>query len=353
MAECKIVLTATAGMIDFLANCLSGIHQNCDLANVCVVVPDEQADAFEYLKDEYDFELAALGSLIDLPRGRIVGQDYAEYGTVAFSDFMSIRVPLLRTFLSCNDYVIFSDIDVAWIKDPLPYLKRVLDHCGVAMQTEASEIYPPPFCMGFMAFKSGHEALDVLDWFERAFDADRNLDPTATMQVTLNRILGAEPARARAIFPLPEALFPNGRLHRLFLQPTGTKDLAQPPESFIFHANWAIGAEAKREMLRRASMWSPRTIDDERSYKVELSRLDRALKLERAMVSELAEKLASEQRQTALLSIVLLERTEQAETLLSHVTAAYAEIEAIRTSEHQAIEATTSPYQPTQSDLEA
>jgi hypothetical protein len=330
MTKCKVVLTATTGMADFLDNCLSGMDLDSRASEVCVVVPDEQADDFEDLKAEYGFELATLGSLIEAADQKAFSRDYASYGTPDFSALMALRMPLLRKFLETNDYVLFSDIDVAWIRNPFSYLERVLDHCGVAMQTEASELYPPPFCMGFMAFKSGVQAFALLDWFQAAYEADRSQNPTATMQVTFNRILKDEPERARQIFPLPEALFPNGRLHRMFLRHAEGQDLAQLPEPFIFHANWTIGADAKRQMLRRLGMWRPRLHGDDQSYMLEIERLRLALKEERQRAGDLAEVLASQQAQIDLLGSHLSERTSQAEKLLSHVTAAYAEIEALK-----------------------
>ena len=328
MSQIKIVITATSGMMDFTSNTLFSMRaSNVDTSDVLLLTPASQMDAFKGLQLAYGFGLKSIETIVDDASPTDFSASYAEYGTTSFSDLMAIRAPILRRIMEDHDYVVFADVDIVWLRNPMDYLSRVLSHYNIAMQTEAAGLFPPPFCMGFMAFRASSEAYSLLDWFQTAYETDRRSDPAATMQVTLNRLMKDEPHKSKNIFPLPETLFPNGKLYRLFSTYGGAKELALAPEPFLFHPNWTIGNEAKRSMLRQCGMWAIDANRDNEVIREEMTRLTQELKEEKIRNSSLSTEIDLKQEKILIYDSLLKERTGQAEQLLSHLDAAYAKID--------------------------
>jgi hypothetical protein len=186
---------------------------------------------------------------------------------------MSLRVPMILQLLEAHEFVLFADVDIAWLKSPLDYLEKVLAAYPIAMQTEAVGQFPPPFCMGFMAMRAGEATTRILSWFQSQYALDRQANPQAAMQVTMNRIVAEDVEEAKNIFPLPEALFPNGRLYRAVQEPARFETpLVALPEPYIFHANWTIGIQAKQALLSACRLWATEADDLAARHAESLSR---------------------------------------------------------------------------------
>jgi hypothetical protein len=147
--------------------------------------------------------------------------------------------------------LVHADIDVAWLRNPLPYLSDVLSHYAWACQTEAYPIFPPTFCLGFYAVSATRETLELMSHLIAGTDPLKQHD-----QEAFNKILVENREYLASIFPLPEGLFPNGVLYRAMDRdkepPVVMSEQLRP---FIFHANCTVGLENKRRLLARVGAW--------------------------------------------------------------------------------------------------
>jgi Nucleotide-diphospho-sugar transferase len=253
MKEWAIVLFATGGLDDFVENALKGMTAcGIDTDLVRVIIP---ANAKDKLFDLIE-SLGATGCLLEFLTGvqdTKLPNRYAAYDSAEFRRLMGYRFPILRSLLKEHKRVIHADLDVAWLRNPLPYLVEVLKRYPWACQTEAVAQFPPAFCLGFYAVRSSPQAFDLIDRHIAAYEGDPG---NLTDQELFNRFVRERPDAMRDIFPLPEALFANGLLYRA-LRP-GQKArglLIEEAEPFVFHANWTIGIENKRRLLKEAGAW--------------------------------------------------------------------------------------------------
>src|ERR1041384_1290078 len=248
-----ITLLATQGVAEFVESSLRGIR-GCGIepAIVHVVLP-ENATALRELVNKLGGTPRILEDLIDA-KDVSTTAGYVHYGTPEFNQFMKVRFRIIRTLLNEARQILYADVDVAWLRNPLPYLSNVLDHFPWACQTEAEPVFPPNFCMGFFALRNEEHCRKLVEAHIARFDGNT---ANATMQRVFNEIVREDPSLLRSIFPLPEGLFPNGLLHPLISSEyVGPIDyVIGRVQPFIFHGNFTVGLENKRQLLRHVHAW--------------------------------------------------------------------------------------------------
>ena len=251
-----IVLTATAGMEDFTYNAVAGLRRvGVDLRDVHLILNDEAA---EWYSDHPTLRFCNIIKYHDLlsPSELVLPNEYAIYGSEKFSHVMSLRVPLLLSLLRGGRNVLFSDVDVGWIRSPLEYLDQALKWFPMAMQTEAVAVFPPVYCMGFMALSPRAETFNILESFQQTFVQDREINPRRSMQATFHDLLTKNPRLVDSIFPLPESHFCNGLVHRLAIGDSQANSVLEGTlEPFIVHANFTRGLANKRALLKQCGLW--------------------------------------------------------------------------------------------------
>lgn len=94
---------------------------------------------------------------------------YSIFGQERFIKLTTFKWYLLKSVLNAHDYldyVIFSDLDVLWLKNPsLKYLKSSsLSHSTVAIQDDTpAGALEPHFCTGIMYWSNTHESTKILE----------------------------------------------------------------------------------------------------------------------------------------------------------------------------------------------
>lgn len=252
-----IVLFATAGVGDFVENAIRGIER-CGIhpALVHVVFPSNAKSELVDLTRRFGATPRVLEELIGPADVRKMPDQYINYGTPEFNRLMSVRFRIIRAMLREGRRIVAADIDVAWLRNPLPYLSAVSSRYPWACQTEASADFPPNFCVGFFALHPAPECLELIDTHIARFTADGK-HPAMTIQQLFNQIIRENARYIPFIFPLPEALFANGLLYSSI----GAKDNPDPVDMvarlqpFIFHSNFTIGLENKRRLLQHVGGW--------------------------------------------------------------------------------------------------
>ena len=274
MSDFRISLFATAAMERLLLNSLAAMRRvGIDLAKVVVVHTDGIS---QYVLDE----VAATGAEAE-PLRVLTGDDaykdpevYTEYATPSFNEFMLLRTIALRELTERHDSILSVDLDIAWFRDPTRYIRKVLEIYPWTSQTEAVDLFPPRFCAGFFAFRNCKFSRELLDEVIRRTRADGIAKDD---QEYLADILMNEPERMRAIFPLPEALFPNGLLTQAVLRRKEPQPVALTGrfDPFIYHANFTIGLENKMIVLEQAGAFDGPQLRREQTRQAPLADLRR------------------------------------------------------------------------------
>jgi len=257
-AEDAIVLVVSKGLADFVRNALLSIRRaevsQCD---VCLAFP---ANALP----EMEAASAGFPQVVCVPLEEVRPNDYSaieqyeNYGNAAFARFTVSKWAAIRFLLNAGyRRVTYADVDVAWIRNPLPLLRRVLQIFEVAAQTEGTEHFPPAFCTGFMSWRKSNFTLRFLEQLERLHAATVEKEATAHDQIVLNRLIAGSPSLTQHIFTLSELLFANGLVARALAGHDATLDriLAGRIAPMIFHANWTVGLERKRLLLKQTGNW--------------------------------------------------------------------------------------------------
>jgi Nucleotide-diphospho-sugar transferase len=244
-----IVLFVTGGLEPFLENVLIGIER-CGINPeiVHLIFPARAERELQPIANARGARARILEDLVEVSAGEIP-TSYVEWNTPEFNKLLKYRFRAIRSILREGFSVVSSDIDVSWLRNPLPYLSEILNHYPWACQTEPSPAFPPVYCMGFFALRATPDTLKLIDLniARNGGEADQTLFRT---------ILIEHPKYLKQIFPLPESSFPTGLLYRSVqgneMPPVQLTGQLHP---FIFHANWCVGLESKRQLLARANAW--------------------------------------------------------------------------------------------------
>ena len=256
--EDAIVLVASKGLKDFVRNSLLSIDRaGVEDCTICIAAPEDVLSEIDEASAEFQ-EVR----YIRLEETRAADYSamlrYQVYGNAAFARFTVSKWAAIRYLLNAGyRRVTYADVDVAWLRNPLPLLRRVLHSFEMAAQTEGTEHFPPAFCTGFMSWRSSDFTLRFLEQIETLHAATVEKEATAHDQVVLNRVIAGSPGLTQRIFGLSELLFANG----LLAGALGMRDrtfeqiLTGRIAPMIFHANWTVGLERKRLLLQRTGNW--------------------------------------------------------------------------------------------------
>ena len=249
--EDAILLVVSGGLSDFIQNTLVSIERSGAKSRIFIALPQNalaevQAAASRWTNIEYFL----LDDICHTDYSWI--REYQDYGSEAFSRFTVAKWPAIRFLLKSGfQRVTYTDVDVAWMRNPIPMLKAALRVYEVAMQTEDQAQFPPIYCTGFMSFRNSEFTIATLDRLETIhLDLVRN-DPKKNDQEVFNMLVAGSQGLVHRIFGLSEILFPNG----LMAGAIASKVLEGKINPIIFHANWTVGIANKRLLLQRTGNW--------------------------------------------------------------------------------------------------
>jgi hypothetical protein len=251
-----IAMLATLGVEDFLQNALLGLAKaGIDPNIVHVARPDNAGEAIDPILGRAGAHPFSFDRFCD-PSPDLMPKGYVEYGTPAFISINWAKVRYLRWLLEQYRHVVYADIDVAWLSDPLWYLQSVAGHYSLAFQTEAVRRFPPAYCWGFVSLRATDVSRRFLD--EVLSEHDNRLSGSAAVdeQLVSDAVVMRDPDWIEQIYPLPEALFLNGLGYKALLSnlsPAAPMHGALAP--FTFHANWTTGLENKRALMVQTGTW--------------------------------------------------------------------------------------------------
>jgi hypothetical protein len=243
-------------MEDFLANALQGMLRTGIEADQIHVGCPESA-----LKPVTGLTTLHSSRIHVIPTQKLSGEEaevgeYANFGSQSFTDISWRKVSFIRQLIELHPHVVYADIDVAWIRNPLPYLIEVALAYPIAFQTEGLSRFPSALCCGFASFVRSERAIAFLDALIDFHSTQIGNDIRIDDQAACQRMIENDATWLHDIYCLPEALFLNGLGYRTL------QNAAEPPcrmegelMPFVFHANWTIGMENKRKLLASTGNW--------------------------------------------------------------------------------------------------
>jgi hypothetical protein len=255
----RIIMVVSGGLEEFISNTIASMEScKIDLSNVVIFAPRNVKNSFNKLQ-----LFSSVGSILALED--ITNQDslnknddYYNYGSSEFGEFTIYKWKAIKCLLEEGfQNIIYTDVDIAWRRNPIDLLETIHKTYDVTLQTEGSSYFPPHFCTGFMSFantKFSHELLASL------IESHTNIiqtNPTYHDQLVFNNVIQSNPYIAKSIFPLSEILFANGLLAKLMSTSDELLEEIQSgqPNPMIFHANWTVGLESKKRMLQQTGNW--------------------------------------------------------------------------------------------------
>lgn len=251
-----VALVASKGLEDFLLNSLDGlIRVGVDPRIIHVTRPDNAAGTIDPIIAKAGVVVHSFDEL-DRSAAEAVPLLYSDYGSEAFIAINWHKVRYIRWLLDRYRHVVYADLDIGWLADPLGYLRAVAEVFPLAFQSEAVRRFPPVLCWGLLSAKSAPVTLELLDYLLKQHDSkpsdERRLDEQNEWDMMLTR----DPSLLRYIYPLSEGLFINGLGYRSRLRDLPSAAVMQGNlEPFTFHANWTVGLANKRALMSQTGTW--------------------------------------------------------------------------------------------------
>jgi hypothetical protein len=251
-----VALMATKGLEDFLQNSLTGLARvGIDLRIVHVARPDNAADTLDPVISAAGAVPHSFAEFGGVSAGSMPPH-YVDYGTEPFITVNWEKVRYIRWLLDGYRHVVYADLDVGWLADPLWYLDAVAKIFPLAFQTEGLRRFPPVLCWGILSARSSDITLELFDTMLRKYDGRTPEAPLVDEQNMLDAMITRDPALLQNIHLLSEALFPNGLGYGALLdRPATMAPILGRLEPFVFHANWTIGLANKRKLMVQTGTW--------------------------------------------------------------------------------------------------
>jgi hypothetical protein len=251
-----VALLATKGLEDFLKNSLTGLTRvGIDPRIVHVARPDNASEAIDPIVLKAG---AVVHSFMEFGQSSpdAMPDRYVDYGTESFIAVNWEKVRYIRWLLDRYRHVVYADLDVGWVADPIWYLDAVAKFFPLSFQTEGLRRFPPVLCWGFLSALSSNTTLKLLDAMLQDYDARPPGQPQIDKQNTLDAMIAKNPGLLGNVYLLPEGLFVNGIGYRHLLnEPAAVAPLQDKIEPFVFHANWTVGLANKRKLMVQTGTW--------------------------------------------------------------------------------------------------
>lgn len=247
-----VAMLCTRGMEAFLSNALSGmLRAGIAPAQILVACPLNAEDGVRRAVSAHSPEIAVLP---DASLPATADDQYAGFGSAPFSDISWAKIALIRRLIDAHEHIVYADLDIGWLHNPLPHLAEVARQYPIAFQTEGLARFPPAICCGFISLRRSARTIELLDTLlaqSRQSDHGQRIDDQAACQ----QLIARDAAWLRDIYFLPEALFVNGLGYSTMQQAIAPVAMEHELQPFLFHANWTVGLESKRKLLAAAHCW--------------------------------------------------------------------------------------------------
>lgn len=197
-----------------------------------------------------------------------ISREYSDFLTDDFYRIVKLKWSLLKSAVSLGyDYIIYSDTDVIWNRNPIPTL--LLTFVGdrefeVLIQSFTTEPHSPNLCMGFVCFRNSQKSLDFILLCEASHLSESSHSERVGDDTIVTKLF-TELGYPKWIKELPQGTFPTGWFINLYAKKCRFPTL-NSPIPYIFHTNWVVGLDSKRLLTRLFLSASQR-----KTYSVEMT----------------------------------------------------------------------------------
>ncbi len=224
---------------------LKSIAANCN-ARIYIGYLNIQ-DVSKLLLNKNTIGIDLSGSAKDLQL--IAGESsYKDFGSYDFFQLVQLKWELIRQVneTSKSKILIYSDLDVVWLRNPTSACLRYFDENEDALmviQDLTSELDEPLLCMGFVGFRGGPGLTSLVQELGKLHQELLRKDASIGDDDVVTKYY-RDRQSPKSIRLLPQSTFPTGNLISLFLQkqPLPGMKRVQP---YIFHANFVVGLHKK------------------------------------------------------------------------------------------------------------
>ncbi|XP_071477386.1 uncharacterized protein [Diadema antillarum] len=230
-----VLITCNRAFLDFAQNWIESVRRLGTRPNVLAIAED--IEAYRTLR-KHPREVAAVMT----PRAASP-QAALKYLSREYNLLINRRPAYIYRLLQKGKDVLFCDVDMVWLRDPLPYLVGDYD---VVLQ---EDLHDPKvvYCAGFVFFRATNATRSLVwEWMDRIHKA-RNRLPD---QKILNDLLDEKFDPNLRMKVLDSDLFPNGKL---YFDVRWREQRRIPP--VIVHNNWIEGHELKVERFKEHGFW--------------------------------------------------------------------------------------------------
>jgi len=252
--DLAILLIYSSGYKEFLQNILRNFEELAfhDIT-IKILAPTAQLSELNEIKSEFNLKILIEPNIYldQIFSGRTQSFDF---DTASFNLMMQQKVLFIERSLRDYKYVIYSDLDVAWLKNPLPLLFEISKEFDVAFQSEVQASARPVLCFGFVSIRSTIFSRFLFRKIARKLVIS-SIDNLVVDQEILNEFYNESLLFRKRSFPLPEGLFPNGLLYKILDKNEDDELLTNQLQPFIYHANFLIGTTAKARFLSKYANW--------------------------------------------------------------------------------------------------
>jgi|688.fasta_scaffold213222_2 hypothetical protein len=252
--DLAILLVYSSGYKEFLVNILRNFEEiSIPDITVKILAPPSQLSELVKIKDK-SFLNITIEPNIHLDQIFSDGNRAFDFDTASFNLTMQQKVLFIERSLREYKYVIYSDLDVAWLRNPLPLLLEILKEFDFAFQSEVQASAKPVLCFGFAAIRSTIFSRFLFKKLSKLVTSGSAAKPIVD-QVVLNEFYNENRLFRKRLFPLSEGLFPNGLLYKIFVKNEDDHLLANQLQPFIYHANFLVGTTEKANFLSKYADW--------------------------------------------------------------------------------------------------
>jgi len=225
-----IVMVANEGVMDLVLNFIcSAESSNIDLNNIVVFVGTQRFETLIENMGGHAMYSPALGSM----------PSHAAYGYLdkTFSRMMWFKVTSVYLALSCGFDVLFQDVDLVWMKDPIPYLRNLTYDISFMDDGARTPRYTPFFVnSGFYFMKYNQRTLFFQEKMMKCGPSE--IGYTHSHQsVLIRHIAESYHFAGLSVNVLDMNLFPSGQAYhekKNFIK----KIMKRSFTPFVFHMCW-------------------------------------------------------------------------------------------------------------------
>jgi hypothetical protein len=181
-----------------------------------------------------------------------LNSSYIDFSQNQFFQIVQLKWVLISELLRSNyKYIIYSDVDVVWINNPIPGLEAFFDkNSNIDIQIQSFTHAPEKvrLCMGFIAIRNCKNITDFISICRKKHSEMLISNPKIGDDDVITELNSIEDY-SKFIRELPQSTFPVGNMLNLYSKRNLFPGL-NSPEPYIFHANFVVGINEKLKLLQ-------------------------------------------------------------------------------------------------------